>query len=617
MCHKDGVSIHEHVVNDGFLESTISPFATKYRCAYKVKENQHLFMAVAWVTNHELLRFRKAPEVIHVDGTSKTNKEKFILFTVTVKDRFGKMCIVMRAFLPNEKNWAFHWLFSKAFPLLFPKRLLDRIRVVISDGDSSECNQIDIAIRTILRNAIRVRCAWHIVNRGWKKYCSNSMYTCFDGAQRQQYKKVINMIQGWIYSWMKPHYCENKEEYVISKILLDGFILSVTDYIGSFNVTKIRSFIAHHVIVHEDHYVFYKRKSIRHFDEKDNCCHEGTNNGSKSCAGKVTPNIHVDKSCIRLCNQAQRNTELHNQILGREFIGHKHWSTLRCADKLISRGVGLLEHQWDRRKCYVSVKIDRNKWFVLRNTPVEPSIIPLFLRTYVVTTRSGVLYCSCKHFERHGIPCRHQLCVLSTMPKYVEPSHHDVAISWWCDYQYEGLSSEGGEEELSECFVYLEKHDVRGPQFDESLLEEAPISKVVDTLYLKCRDQPICSNYNLDGMNYTARSTHLFGTNRTIKHVSKNIQNFQNNLLLDSTYDSQAERESVWDKLYPHFKDLVSTVEDDDNAQNTITQLIDYMDNMALQLRGKQASKFLPDDSVQYVSINHGSERSRVTHGTQ
>ena len=93
--------------------------------------------------------------------------------------------------------------------------------------------------------------------------------------------------------------------------------------------------------------------------------------------------------------------------------------------------------------------------------------------------------------------------------------------------------------------------------------------------------------------------------------------NFQNNFLMDTTYDRQAERESVWDKLYPHFKDLVSTVEDKDNAQNTITQLIDYMDSMALQLRGKQASKFLPHDSVQYVSVNHGSEKSRVTHGTQ
>ena len=168
MCYKDGVSIHEHVVNYGFLESTIAPFANKHHHVYKVKENQHLFMAVAWVTNHELLRFRKIPEVIHVDGTSKTNKEKFILFTVTVKDRFGKMRIVMRAFLPNEKNWAFHWLFSKAFPLLFPKRLLDRIRVVISDGDSSECNQIDIAILIFLCNTIRVRCALQIVNRGWK-----------------------------------------------------------------------------------------------------------------------------------------------------------------------------------------------------------------------------------------------------------------------------------------------------------------------------------------------------------------------------------------------------------------------------------------------------------------
>ena len=51
---------------------------------------------------------------------------------------------------------------------------------------------------------------------------------------------------------------------------------------------------------------------------------------------------------------------------------------------------------------------------------------------------------------------------------------------------------------------------------------------------------------------------------------------------MDTTYDRQAGREPVWDKLYLHFKGLVSTVIDDNNAQNTITQLIDYMDNMAL-----------------------------------
>ena len=67
------------------MESTIALFANKYRRAYKVKQNQHLFIAVAWVTNHELLWFTKSPEVMHVDGTSKANKEKFILFTVTVK----------------------------------------------------------------------------------------------------------------------------------------------------------------------------------------------------------------------------------------------------------------------------------------------------------------------------------------------------------------------------------------------------------------------------------------------------------------------------------------------------------------------------------------------------
>ena len=32
----------------------ISKYANKYRKAYKVKPDQHLFMAVAWVTDHEI-----------------------------------------------------------------------------------------------------------------------------------------------------------------------------------------------------------------------------------------------------------------------------------------------------------------------------------------------------------------------------------------------------------------------------------------------------------------------------------------------------------------------------------------------------------------------------------
>lgn len=47
------------------------------------------------------------------------------------------------------------------------------MRAIISDGDSCECNQIGAAIKLFMPNAIRVRCGWHIINRGMDKKVAN------------------------------------------------------------------------------------------------------------------------------------------------------------------------------------------------------------------------------------------------------------------------------------------------------------------------------------------------------------------------------------------------------------------------------------------------------------
>ena len=165
-----------------------------------------------------------------------------------------------------------------------------------------------------------------------------------DASDRKSYKKVIFSIQSWLYSWMKPSYCVDEVEYKISKIVLDAFIRSVTDFIGRYNADKIMHFISEHVLVHEDMFLFYKRKCVRHFDESSNSCHEGSNHGTKSCAGKVLPNYHIDKSVSKLCRQGVRNSARHNIKVANAVNSTKQWCSLNCANKLISHGLGLLEH---------------------------------------------------------------------------------------------------------------------------------------------------------------------------------------------------------------------------------------------------------------------------------
>ena len=85
------------------------------------------------------------------------------------KDLNGKMFISLRAYLPHEKGCIFQWLFSIVLPKVYSNTVLQRIRLVISDGDAQEYNQLDNAIQKYFPHIVRARCGWHIVDRSWLK----------------------------------------------------------------------------------------------------------------------------------------------------------------------------------------------------------------------------------------------------------------------------------------------------------------------------------------------------------------------------------------------------------------------------------------------------------------
>ena len=176
------------------------------------------------------------------------------------------MVTILRAFLPNQWNWAFKWLFRNLFPTLCESYVLLRVRVVISDGDSCECNQIDAAIKLFMPNAVRLRCGWHIIDRGMEKKVANRCYKEQTQSQRTYYKEFINIIWYWMFSWMKPGYCVNKVDYTIWKRLMYNYIRSVTKWVGQQNVDDVIGFVQGCVEVHEHNYLFYLKIDLRHFD---------------------------------------------------------------------------------------------------------------------------------------------------------------------------------------------------------------------------------------------------------------------------------------------------------------------------------------------------------------
>jgi hypothetical protein len=65
------------------------------------------------------------------------------------------MFIVLRAFLPNEQSWSYKWFFQTVLPALLGKEVLKRIKIIVTNGDSQEINQLDDAIAAFLPDAYR------------------------------------------------------------------------------------------------------------------------------------------------------------------------------------------------------------------------------------------------------------------------------------------------------------------------------------------------------------------------------------------------------------------------------------------------------------------------------
>ena len=100
------------------------------------------------------------------------------------------------------------------FLRLIPKHILENIKVVITDDDPQEFLQDDNAIKNIIPNAKRIRCAWHIVHQCFNRDVDTT-FPDISSIIVDDHRKVI---QNWMYSWMKRT-CSTYLEYKYSRYL--------------------------------------------------------------------------------------------------------------------------------------------------------------------------------------------------------------------------------------------------------------------------------------------------------------------------------------------------------------------------------------------------------------
>lgn len=195
----------DKVISGDFVDLTekenedATSYLNEHRKELHISDDQDLMVAHAWILQKELQMLKKNPFVLYVDTVKKTNKEKKTLLTISGKTSSGKMFPVLRAFVPNERAWIFKWIFSVVLPSIIPLETRVKIFMIISDGDSTEIQQLEHAIKLFMENCKRERCGWHIVNRGFKKHVPIT-YAKSDTKGKKLYDHIAGDIQGWLYT---------------------------------------------------------------------------------------------------------------------------------------------------------------------------------------------------------------------------------------------------------------------------------------------------------------------------------------------------------------------------------------------------------------------------------
>jgi MULE transposase domain len=191
--------------NDTLHDDEVMKYGRESRAAINASDDQDVMIALVWVLPAGKRLFRAYPEVLFIDGTHKTNSENRPLIVWGIKDADGKIHVVIRAFVPNERNWLYRWLFQTAVPSLVGRQYCKLVQLVITDGDSQETSQLDSAITSVFTKAKRRRCGWHIVEKGWHRYVSNL-------GKSPEAKTLTTIVKDWIYSSLMKD-VETMEEY--------------------------------------------------------------------------------------------------------------------------------------------------------------------------------------------------------------------------------------------------------------------------------------------------------------------------------------------------------------------------------------------------------------------
>ena len=255
----------------------------------------------AWTTKEMIKLANAFPQSLSLDATHKATKiDGLSLFTATVKDSFGKTTVILRMWIPNQKEWMFKFILMDIIPQLLGRQYCEKVRCIVTDGDMYLIKQVDAAIMALYKNAIRLPCSWHLIDRPMND--QRSKFVTKRGISPYFLEWFCRILQRWMFTWMRPSggvYC--RDEFEVSKAVLEQWLVSeaLQQYFHPSSIIFIKEYV-NGVLKYEEGFLACDFMDVFAFEIHSNSAHEGTNFGAKHNSNGVKANSSLGVSCENL-----------------------------------------------------------------------------------------------------------------------------------------------------------------------------------------------------------------------------------------------------------------------------------------------------------------------------
>ena len=143
----------------------------KLKTEMKYKDGTEIVLLISIASDEMIKVVHMNPEVMYIDVTANTNRQKRDLFLMVVKSACGSSFIGNATFLPCGKKWVFMKIFQISFLELYGVETLRRNRLCLTDEDICEFGPLDNCIATMRAWCLsrHMLCVFHALLKRYKE----------------------------------------------------------------------------------------------------------------------------------------------------------------------------------------------------------------------------------------------------------------------------------------------------------------------------------------------------------------------------------------------------------------------------------------------------------------